>query len=193
MRGFLFLAVALVYFAGVIYLLQPAPPVVALPGALQSDEPGDTWQNPGQTAYFTDFSRAEVIAFYQDTFSLQLFGYRLRPYRLNYRPEDTDIYIRKHINSYFLEELVLPFRDSLFVHGWNPSLAPQNRDLPQAERDKQMININGQPFSAKIILKPYYSAPWARLLVWTLIFPLGYLVLGKFAASLAYLFRSLRN
>lgn len=193
MRGLLIFVFAFLYSIGLIYLFQPAPSVAPLPQALRSDEPGDTWQNPDQSAYFTDLSREEVIAFYQDSFGLDLFGLRLRPFRLNYRPEDTAIYVRKHIDSYYLEELVFPFRDSLFVHGWNPSLAPQNRDLPELERAKRLININGQPFSAKIILKPYYSPLWARLLVWTLVFPVGYLVLTQFFTSLNLLFRAVKS
>jgi hypothetical protein len=167
--------------------------VLDLPGALKSDEPGDTWQNPGQAAYFTDLSREEVMAFYRDSFALHLGPLTIKPYTLNYRPEDTATYVRGYIDSYYLEELVLPYRDSLFVNGWTPKLAPQFQNVPQKEKDQAMINIKGQPFDSKITLRPYYSSTWARVFIWTLIFPTGWFVFTQFGKSLNYFFRSIRN
>lgn len=190
MRG-IFLLFLPIYLLGVVYLSLPSPKITPLTNALKSDEPGDTYQNPDQSAYFTDYDRETVIKFYQDTFSLNLFGQRISPYRLNYRPEDTATYVRKHIETYYLEELVLPLRESLFISGWNPRLAPQNADLPDEERSKRMIVIYGQPFDAKITLKPYYSTLWAKLFVWTLLFPAGYLVVWQFNKSVKHLFKSL--
>ncbi len=190
MRVYLLAFFIPIYLAGLIYLLQPTPIIHPLPQALRSDEPGDTWQNPDQQAYFTDFDRETVINFYRDTYSLKIGPWTIKPYRLNYRPEDTATYIRKHIDSYFLEELILPLRDSLFINGWYPSVAPQNQYIPEEERAKAMIVIYGQPFDAKITLKPYPSTPLPRLLVWTLLFPVSYIVIKLFIQSLKTLWIS---
>lgn len=193
MKILLWVSAALVYLLGLVYLILPARTVADLPGALKSDEPGDTWQNPGQSAYFTDLTRDQVMKFYQTSFSLHLGPISIKPYRLNYRPEDTATYVRGYIDSYYLEELVLPFRDSLFVNGWTPKLSPQFANLPQTEKDKAMINIKGQPFDSKITLRPYYSSLWARVLVWTLVFPVGYFVIVQFMKSINYFFAAFKK
>lgn len=177
-RIVLTLLTVLIYLAGVVYLSLEQPPVSALPGALRSDEPGDTWQHPDQSAYFTNLSRQEVLDFYQDSFSLSLFNLNIKfpSFRLNYRPEDTATYVRKHIDSYYLEEIVHPLRESLFVNGWTPSQSPLLEGMPQGQRDTYTIAVNGEVFQSKITLKPYYSSLPFRLLVWTLLFPAVYLV-----------------
>lgn len=187
MKKSIIILTALIYLTGLIYLSLPTPPVPSLPQATLSQEPGDTYQNPDQTAYFTDWQRSQVLTYLQDAFSLNLFNLHLPSYRLNYRPEEADIYIRKHIDSYYLEEIVHPLRQSLFVHGWNPSQAPQNRHLPQSELQKKLIVIEGQPFRAKVILKTYTSPLIIRYLVFTALFPLTFLVFKQLISS-AHLF-----
>lgn len=191
MKKYLFFVFPL-YFLGLIYLSAPAPSIKPLPQALRSTEPGDTWQNPDQQAYFTDYSREEVLKYFSDTFALNFFGIKIPNYRLNYRPEDTATYVRGYIDSYYLEEIVLPLRDSLFVNGWNPSLSPIYANQTAEERSHLSIVIDGHVFQSKITLKPYYSSIFPRIIIWTLIFPALYFVFLNFKNSLLNLFQSIK-
>lgn len=175
MRKIGLILLAVIYIVGIAYLLLPNPKVVDLPGATKSNEPGDTWQNPNTVAYFTNMSREDVVNFYKHTYALKIGNWEIPSLKLNYPPEDNAIYIRKYVLSYYLEEMVHPFRESVFVNGWNPQLSPLNARLTQAERDQQTIVVDGKVFSSKVTLRWYPSPLWARLLVWTLFFPGIYL------------------
>ena len=178
------LLILFLYLSGLVYLALPQPEVVALPNALRSTEPGDTWQNPDQSAYYTDLGRSEVLEFYQDTFSLKLFGASLPSYRLNYPPEDSRVYVRDHLLTYYLEEINHPLRESLFVAGWNPRLSPISNYLFDSQYDRWAMVIDGVEYQSKVTLKPYYSSPYTRFFIWTSIFPLTYLVFNHFRLSL---------
>ncbi|OQA82233.1 MAG: hypothetical protein BWY29_00949 [Microgenomates group bacterium ADurb.Bin238] len=178
------LLILFLYLSGLVYLALPQPEVVALPNALRSTEPGDTWQNPDQSAYYTNLGRSEVLEFYQDTFSLNLFGLTLPSYRLNYPPEDSRVYVRDHLLTYYLEEINHPLRESLFVAGWNPRLSPISNYLFDSQYDRWAMVIDGVEYQSKVTLKPYYSSPYTRFFIWTSIFPLTYLVFNHFRLSL---------
>lgn len=178
------LLILFLYLSGLVYLALPQPEVAVLPNALRSTEPGDTWQNPDQSAYYTDLGRSEVLEFYQDTFSLKLFGASLPSYRLNYPPEDSRVYIRDHLLTYYLEEINHPLRESLFVAGWNPRLSPISNYLFDSQYDRWAMVIDGVEYQSKVTLKPYYSSPYTRFFIWTSIFPLTYLVFNHFRLSL---------
>lgn len=178
------LLILFLYLSGLVYLALPQPEVVALPNALRSTEPGDTWQNPDQSAYYTDLGRSQVLEYYQDTFSLKLFGASLPSYRLNYPPEDSRVYIRDHLLTYYLEEINHPLRESLFVAGWNPRLSPISNYLFDSQYDRWAMVIDGVEYQSKVTLKPYYSSPYTRFFIWTSIFPLTYLVFNHFRLSL---------
>lgn len=178
------LLILFLYLSGLVYLALPQPGVVVLPNALRSTEPGDTWQNPDQSAYYTNLGRSEVLEFYQDTFSLNLFGLTLPSYRLNYPPEDSRVYVRDHLLTYYLEEINHPLRESLFVAGWNPRLSPISNYLFDSQYDRWAMVIDGVEYQSKVTLKPYYSSPYTRFFIWTSIFPLTYLVFNHFHLSL---------
>lgn len=189
----LFIFILPLYLLGVVYLILPDPSLEAIPGALRSTEPGDTWQNPDQQAYFTDQNRDQVLKHFQDTFSLKLLGINIPSYRLNYRPEDTATYVRGYIDSYYLEEIVHPLRESLFVNGWNPSLSPKYTHLSAEERSTYTIEVDGQIFQSKITIKPYYSSIIFRILIWTLIFPSTYFVFKNLFESSFLLIKSFKQ
>lgn len=186
MRKLLLLPVLLVYLLGLIYLWPASPAAPDLPNALRSDEPGDTWQNPTQKAFFTDMKRSEAMSFYQNDYVLKIGSLSLPVLRLNYRPEDTAVYVRRHIDTFWLEEIVHPLRESLFISGWTPKDAAlhANPDISEDELNRRVIVIGDQIFETKITLRWYESSRLPRLLVWTLIFPLTYLVFGQFFANL---------
>lgn len=176
MKKILIIPAFFVYVLGLVYLSLPAPKVPQLPDAALSDEPGDTWQNPGQTAYFTNWERKQVLPYLQEDFSLEFVGFTIPSYRLNYRPEEADKYIRKHIDSYYLEEIVHPLRESLFVHGWNPHKSPRFDHLSDDDIRERLIIFKDEVYRSKIILNPYYSNLLVRALIWTAIFPASYYV-----------------
>lgn len=162
------------FLLGALYLLTPSPQVPDLSGAIRSDEPGDTWQNPDQKAFYTNRTRKEVIPEMQSKFSTTLLGFTIPSYRLNYRVEESYEFVRDQVKAYYLEEVVYPFKESLFVNGWEPTNAPEFRHL--AEIDKPRVTFKGVTYLSKVTLRPVYSAPWARLLIWALVFPTTYLV-----------------
>lgn len=192
MKKALFLIVFLVYVAGLFYLSLPDPKAQSLPESLRSTEPGDTWQHPEQSAYFTDWTREQVTKFYEDTFALRFKDFTLPSYRLNYPPEESSLYVREHILTYYLEEINHPLRESLFVSGWNPRLSPISNYRFDVEKARWEIIVDGREYQSKVTLKPYYSPVWVRFLIWTTIFPLTFLVITQFTGSLRELYSALR-
>ena len=185
------LSYVVIYLSGLTYLLLPSSAPQPLPGATKSTEPGDTWQNPDQAAYFTQKDRSEVLTFYQQSFAPSLFGIKLPNYRLNYRPEDTAVYVRKYIDSYYLEEIINPMRESLFVNGWTPSKSPLLDQYTDEFRKTYTIVVDGQTYSSKITIKPYYGGRFAAAIIWTILLPTTYFALKLFFSSLKYLRSSL--
>jgi hypothetical protein len=177
-KVFLITTLFLVYLLGVVYLILPSPISPDLSMSKRSDEPGDTWQNPTQKAFFTDKDRQTVLSELQNKFALSLFSIKIPSFRLNYRPEEATTIVRDQLFSYYLEEIVHPLRESLFVNGWEPQNSPLNADKPPEERDK--VIIEGIVYRAKITSRPYFSTPLPRLFVWTMVFPLSYLVYFSF-------------
>lgn len=173
--------VSIIYLAGLYYLSLPAPVAPDLSNAIRSDEPGDTWQHPDQKAFYTyRHTRQEILGQLQQKFSLA--QGKLPFYRLNYRPEEVMVLVRDQLRSYYLEEVVHPLRESLFINVFDPTLSPM---IDDKDREQQKMFFNGQFFPIKVTLRPVYSSPWARFLVWTLIFPATYLVSVSLKRSLA--------
>lgn len=116
-----------------IYTLLPNPKFPnPPPDALQSKEPGDSEDLSVRRAYFTNFTREEVMKHYQNMF---------KGFRLNYPPEEAATIIRDQTRSTFLEEIVHPFRESFYVNGFEPKEA------------KDAIEIAGLPWRQKITVK----------------------------------------
>ena len=75
-------------------------------------------ETPLKRAYFTNYTREQVVAHYKNQFRYQSFILRL-----NYPPEDAQTIIRDQTRSTYLEELVHPLRESLFINGFQPRVA----------------------------------------------------------------------
>ena len=167
------------WLLGVVYLSLPEPIIPNLPGALKSTEPGDTVQMPGVWAYYTDLSREEAIGFYKEAFSRSAFlKIPLITYRLNHPPEYAQETIIDTLKNNFYEELVHPLRESLFISGWIPK-----EDQVYLAKNKKPITeflVDNQTFSAKITLYHVQSPLWAKLLVWTGIILLIWLLFTAF-------------
>lgn len=124
-----------------------------LDDSLQSDEPADT-EDPKRKAYFTDYDREGVLDHYKKQMKDEsLLGISLPTYRLNYPPEEAQIIIRDQTRSTFLEEIVNPFRESLYINGFEPNI------------QKDAIFIQERQWRQKIIVKHIESDKLVRLTV----------------------------
>jgi hypothetical protein len=102
----------------IVYLVLPSPKFpTPPPGAVQSLEEADT-ESTLRRAYFTNYTREQIIAHYQNQFRYHIFTIEL-----NYPPEDAPTLIRDQTRSYYLEELVHPFRESVYINGFIPQKA----------------------------------------------------------------------
>jgi hypothetical protein len=137
-----------------IYLLLPKPTFPEPPlDALQSNEPADT-ETSLRRAYFTNYTREEVMIHYKDQFEKPvIFGISLPSYRLNYPPEEAQTIIRNQTRSTFLEEIVHPFRESVYINGFKPAL------------QKDAIFIDGKDWYQKITVRFVPSNSFARVVV----------------------------
>lgn len=170
------------YLIGIIYLSLPNAAYPDLSTGVRSDEPGDTIQNPDQKAFYTNSNRIEALNKLQKGFEQKIFGYTIPSYRLNYRPEETAEFVREQIQSSYIEEIIYPLRESLFVNGFEPDNYPRYKNI--TPEDRPTIEFYGITYYSKVTLKPIYSSLWSRLLVWTLIFPAVYFTFVSLKRSL---------
>lgn len=145
-----------ILFLGLLVYEIPASPQFPkpLPDALQSKEPADS-ETPLRRAYFTNMTREEVINYYKKEFNT---GFIVFTPRLNYPPEESQTLIRDQTRSTFLEEIVHPLRESLYINGFEP------------KDPKDAIEIEGLPWRQKIIVRYVPSSVWVRILVIALSF-----------------------
>ncbi|MFH1971310.1 MAG: hypothetical protein ABIJ05_02920 [Patescibacteria group bacterium] len=111
----------LIFSILLIYVIIPAPEFPLPPNdSLQSSEPADL-ETPLRRSYFTNFTREEVMKHYKDQLSSSAYlGIALPTYSFNYPPEESQTIIRDQTKSTFLEEIVYPFRMSVFISGFEP-------------------------------------------------------------------------
>ncbi len=166
----LYIAFSFIFF---IYLAIPAPEFPSPPSdSVQSQEEADT-EIPLKRAYFTNFTRAEVMKHYVKEFGASSFlSIPLPTYRLNYPPEDAQTLIRDQTRSTSLEEIVHPFRESFFVNGFEPKVA------------KDEIWYRGNHYLQKLTVKIYPSNVMVRLTIGAAALVLGYFVIIQFISSL---------
>jgi hypothetical protein len=151
--------------AFLIYLVLPGPRGISdfpsLPDSTKSTLEGDTIQIPNVAAYFSENYRDFVIPFYSNSYQKKTIM-PFRPLRLNYPPEFAFTAIKDQTQSTYLEELVYPLRDSLFVNGMEPFDKDGNTRWVGAGKFRQ----DGQGFSTKVTLRYYPSAIPVRFIVW---------------------------
>jgi len=157
------------------YFLIPSPAVPPpLPESIKSTEPGDTVEIPGLFAYYTNLSRDEVISFYQGHYTRSRFlGLPLFAYRLNHPPEYVWVAIRDTIHSSYLEEIVLPLRESYYINGYEPMEDPFKKE---GERPGKGFEIEGKEYKAKVTVLPVRSNLVSRFFVFAgIVFAFGLL------------------
>ena len=167
-----------------LYLVLPGPrlPPPDLPESLKSTEPGDTYQIPNVSAYYTRKKRDEVISFYKDYFSRSSFlGLPILTYRFVQPPEYAKTVWIDTKKSFYLEEFVHPFRESLFVNGleWRGDIFS-----PPEKRKPSRFQVGGEIWPTKVSLRWFYSSWWSRLLIFWLAWSLFYLLLGLWQKEL---------
>ena len=139
---------------------MPSPSVPSLPDSLKSTEPGDTVQVPRVSAYYSQYDRKFLTKYYQDKFSLKILGITFPTYRLNHPPEVAREKFRSGIETYYLEEVVIPLRETLFINGWEPDIFYENNP---GKKVSEALVIDGKRYSSKTTLRPFYSTFSARM------------------------------
>jgi len=148
-------SIILLFYVSLPNFSFPQPP----PDSVQSKEPADM-ETPLRRAYFTNYTRQQVLDWYEVQFKHSLFhNLPLPTYLLNYPPEDSATIIRDQTRSTFLQEIVHPFRETVFINGYEP--APTD--------DKDKIVINGVHWRQKIIVKFIPTSLFLRISVMLLI------------------------
>ena len=130
----------------IIYLISPIPTLPDLVNSAKSNEPGDTIQLKNVSAYYTNMTRTEVMNFYKTYYS--------GPFRiiLNHPPERSKEIIKDTIQSYYFEEFVLPFKESLYINGFEW----ENDVFTKAEnRVKNKLIFKDKEYKAKITIKTF--------------------------------------
>lgn len=168
-----------VFFLGTFYLLLPAPKDFPdLPGAVKSTEPGDTVQIANVSAYYTDMPRAEVVNFYLKYFSKSPFlGIPLITYKLNQPPERIKEVLRDTQQTTYVEEIIHPLRESVFINGfeWNNDPFTSLR-----RRVKNILIVNGKTYQFKVTVF-YQESTWLlRLFIFYSCLIATYLLLNTF-------------
>ncbi len=147
-----------------IYLLVPLstfPP--DLPNSVKSLEPADL-EDPYRVGFYTDMTRGEVISFYKDHFSKSSLGISMPFIRLNYPPEEAQDKIRDQTHSTFLEEIVHPLRDSLYINGNEP------------DPEKSPLYYEKRQFRQKVIIKYIGSSLIVRTILGLISMVLAYVL-----------------
>lgn len=164
-------------FFAVLYLISPIPKIPDLPNSIKSDLPGDTIQIPNVSAYYTNQSRAEVIDFYKTHYT------GLFKINLNHPPEKAKEIISDTIQSYYFEELVLPYKESLYINGfeWASDVftKPENRV-------KNKLLYQNQEYKAKITIRTFPTSIPKRLI--SFLFTEGVIITTLFVFK-SFLFR----
>lgn len=139
------IAFVLFGIALLIYLAWPAP---LFPKTLwdfvSSTEPADK-ETPLRRGYFTNLTREQLMSHYTKEFG---WGERL-----NYPPEEAQTIIRDQTKATFLEEIVHPMRESIFIAG--NVLGP----------GKGTFEADGKQFTQKVIVKYVSSNVFIRILI----------------------------
>lgn len=148
-----------------VYLLLPGPSTIydfpPLPSSVKSKAEGDTIQVPNVSAYYSFNFRDFVVPFYQQNFKKKTW-LPFPPFRLNYPPEHAFQAIKDQTESTYLEELVYPFRESLFINGMEP-FYPDGK--PRYFSAKQFGTEEGN-FNTKTTLRYYPSPLIVRIFYW---------------------------
>jgi len=144
-KNLVIIVFSLLGIALLVYLAWPAPPFPnTLWDYVSSPEPADK-ESPLRRGYYTDITREQLMNHY-----VAQFGWGER---LNYPPEDAQTLIRDQTKATFLEEIVHPMRESLFIAG--------NELTP----NEGTFTVDGKVYKQKVIVKYVVSNVFVRILI----------------------------
>lgn len=147
-------------------MMWPGPASIqnfqSLPDSEKSTLSGDTWQIPDVAGYFSNNYRNFAVPFYSTIYQ-GLSHFLIPPVRINYPPEFAFTAIKKYTESTYLEELVYPLRDSLYVNGYEPFYQDGK---PKFWGSSKFVPSDKE-WDTKVTIRFYPSSFWARLLVWS--------------------------
>lgn len=148
-----------------VYMLWPGQNSISqfppLPSSEKSTLEGDTIQITNVSAYFSDNFREFVVPFYSTTYQ-KLTNLPFPPLKLNHPPEYSWIAIKRHTDSTYIEELIYPLRDSLYVNGFEPL----NSEYMPKWWGASKFEVGGKQYFTKTTLRFYPSPVWVRIFVW---------------------------
>ncbi len=148
-----------------IYMIWPAPSNISdfrpLPSSDKSTLSGDTTEIPNVAAYFSDNFREFIVPFYLKNYQ-QKSHFLFPPLKINHPPEYSWTAIKRHTDSTYLEELVYPLRDSLYVNGFEPFYSDGSEKFWGSTK----FEIDNNAWFTKTTLKFYPSNILIRYLVW---------------------------
>ncbi len=162
----------ILFVLGLVYLFLPGPTLIdqfaPLPNSEKSIFSGDTTQNPNIAAYFSDFNRDYITAFYKNQLIKNVsFGFLIPPIRINHRPEEAYQYIRDQQESTFLEEYVYPLRESFFVNGYEPAVANMIAGhFNPTDYVGNSVIYREKLYKSKTTIRLYFAKPQYRLIVY---------------------------
>lgn len=132
-----------------------------LPNSEKSNLEGDTIQIPNTSAFFSNKYRDYIVDFYFKNYREKTW-LPFPPLKLNHPPEYAWNVIKKHTDSTFLEEMVYPLRNSLYVNGMEPFYED---GTPKFWSSKK-LNLGANLWYTKTTLRFYPSNFVIRILVW---------------------------
>jgi len=140
----------------IVYLVTPTPKLKTLPDSVLSTLPGDTTQLTNVTGYYTNLSRTEVMNFYLSFYTSPFL------IRLNHPPEKAKEIFRDTMQSYYIEEFIIPFKESLFINGyeWEKDVFTK----PEKRIQNKLI-YNNVTYPSKINTKLYIVPVFTRIAV----------------------------
>lgn len=151
-----YLIIIIINVLGIVYLFRPTKFPPDLPNSAVSNLPGDTVQISNVKGYFTNLSRTEVINFYKANYG------GLSRIIVNHPPEKSKEIFVDTMQSYYLEEFIIPFRESLYINGFE-----WEKDV-FTKPEKRIVNkliYNNQEYKAKITIRTFPVSIPKRLLV----------------------------
>jgi hypothetical protein len=150
-----------IFFISLSFYVYPVSPDFPKPpaGSVQSFEPADV-ESPLRRGYYTNLNRQEVISHYEKEFNQ---GFAYAP-RLNYPPEEAPALIRDQTKSSYLEEIVHPLRESIYINGFTP------------KEEQYAQYYEGVRYNQKIIIRYIPSNLWIRIAIVTGSTLFGYLL-----------------
>lgn len=161
--------ILIIFLIGLVYIAWPVKgeinDIAPLPESLKSTEPGDTHQNPNIAAYFSNFRRKYIINFYRKDFEhIKLFNLTLPAIKLNHPPEEAFLYIRDQQQSMYLEQLIYPMREALYING----IEPFNEKGKPFYTGITRIKVDGNVYNTKTTLRYYPSNLVDRVMIYLL-------------------------